>query len=187
MKRNLIRSPYLWAIVVVLAIVTVAWVGRTGYQPVLAGVPAPNFVALDSAGHQVSLSEFKGKVVLVNVWATWCGPCREEMPSIEKLYKHFEDSTGFQILAVSVDAKPGQMDPILGHAGSNPFKFAAKMGYTYPIFWDPSRKIFEQYQMTGVPETFIVGRDGVIYKKTAGVTNWAAPENEELIRRLLDG
>ncbi len=187
MKRSLIRSPYLWAIVLVLAIVTVAWVGRTGYKPILAGVPAPNFVATDSAGHQISLSDFKGKVVLVNIWATWCGPCREEMPSIEKLYEHFKDNPDFQILAVSVDAKPGQMDPLLGHTGNDPFTFAAKNGYTYPIYWDASHKIFNLYQMTGVPETFVVGRDGVIYKKIAGVTKWDAPENEELVRRLLEG
>jgi peroxiredoxin len=187
MKRSLIRSPYLWAIVFVLAVVAVAWVGRTGYKPVLAGVPAPNFVATDSAGHQVSLTDFKGKVVLINIWATWCPPCREEMPSLERLREKFKDNKNFRILAVSVDARPGQIDPTSGHAGGNAFVFADTMGLTFHILWDPSRKIEDLYQTTGVPESFLVGRDGVIYKKVAGGTKWDAPENVELVRRLLEG
>ncbi len=187
MKRSPIRSPYLWAIVLVIALVTAAWMGRHSYKPVLPGAVAPNFTVVDSSGRKVSLSDFKGKVVLVNVWATWCGPCREEMPSIEKLYRHFKDSTGFKILAVSVDARPGHKDPLLGEVGGNPFVFAHQRGYTYPIFWDPTEKIFDLYQMTGVPETFLVGRNGIIYKKIPGATNWAAPANEELVSRLLKG
>ncbi len=184
MTRRLIRSPYLWAIVAVLAVVTVAWVGRNGYQPILAGAAAPNFVATDQSGKQVSLSDYRGKVVLVNIWATWCPPCREEMPSLEQLYRKFHGNKDFDILAVSVDSRPGQINST-GHEGGDAFAYAKKNGYTFPILWDPSGNIQDLYQTTGVPETFVIGKDGVIYKKVAGGTKWDAPENEALVRRLL--
>ena len=89
-------------------------------------------------------------------------------------------------MAVSVDANPGKFDAD-GNPGGNLKAFAEKYGLTFPIFHDPSGKIEDLYQTTGIPETFIVGRDGIIYRKVAGGTNWDAPENQALIRRLLAG
>ena len=184
MKFKLARSPYFWAIVGVAAVVGVAWRGREGYQPVLTGARAPDFTAYDMNGKPVSLSDFAGKVVMVNIWATWCGPCRNEMPAMERLYKALKDQPDFQIMAVSVDAAQGQSDGF-GHVGGDLKAFAKELGLTFPIFHDPSGKIQEIYQTTGVPETFIVGRDGIIYRKVAGGTDWDAPVNQELVKRLL--
>lgn len=183
MKPTPYRSPYFWAIVAVVAVVVAAWAGRKGYQPVLAGAQAPDFAAATLDGRTVRLSDYRGRVVLVNVWATWCGPCRNEMPSMERLYKDLKD-TDFEILAVSVDAKVGERDE-WGRPGGDLRAFADELGLTFPILHDPSRKIEQAYQTTGVPETFLVGRDGLIYKKVAGGTDWAAPVNQELVRRLL--
>lgn len=183
MKRNPIKSPYFWAIVVVGAVVLTAWLGRESYQPVLTGAPAPEFTATNLAGETVHLSDYRGRVVLVNIWATWCAPCRSEMPSMQDLYEDLKD-TDFEILAVSIDAAPGQVDEG-GRPGGDLRAFADDLGLTFPILHDPSGRIQQVYQTTGVPETFLVGRDGLIYKKVAGGTDWAAPVNQELVRRLL--
>lgn len=183
MKRKPYKSPYLWALVAVAGVVLVAWMGRESYQPVLTGAPAPDFTATNMEGQPVHLSDYKGRVVLVSIWATWCGPCRDEMPSMETLYKDLKD-TDFEILAVSIDAKQGETDAG-GRPGGDLQAFADELGLTFPILHDPSGGIQTTYQTTGVPETFLVGRDGLIYKKVAGGTDWAAPVNQELVRRLL--
>lgn len=184
MTSKLVRSPYFWAIIAVGVVVGIAWMGRENYQPILTGAHAPDFTAYDMDGKPVQLSDFAGKVVMVNIWATWCGPCRQEMPSMERLYKALEDDADFQIMAVSIDAAPGTTDAF-GHPGGDLKAFAKELGLTFPMFHDPSGKIQDIYQTTGVPETFLVGRDGVIYRKVAGGTDWDAPENQELVRRLL--
>jgi thiol-disulfide isomerase/thioredoxin len=135
------------------------------------------------SGNPVRLSDFEGRVVLVNVWATWCAPCRNEMPSMQRLYEALSD-TDFEILAVSIDAQPGQSSTD-GQPGGDLQAFARELGLTFPILHDPEGKIERIYQTTGVPETFLVGRDGLIYKKVAGGTEWDAPVNQELVRRLL--
>lgn len=183
MKRKPYRSPYFWAVIAAAAVVTAAWIGRERYRPITAGSAAPEFTAYDMSGRPVRLSDYKGKVVLVNVWATWCPPCREEMPSMERLFEALK-GTDFVILAVSVDARKGEKDAF-GRDGGDLEAFATEMGLTFTILHDPEGRIQATYQTTGVPETFLVGRDGLIYKKVAGGTAWDAPVNQELVRRLL--
>ena len=182
--RSPLKSPYLWAIVGVFLLVAVAWVGRESYQPVTTGSAAPSFTATNLAGEEVALRDWRGKVLLLNVWATWCPPCKEEMPSMQRLYEEMDDPD-FEILAVSVDAPKGQEDAA-GRPGGDLEAFADEYGLTFPILHNPQGTIQRIYQTTGVPESFIIGRDGVIYKKVAGPTDWDAPVNQELIRRLLD-
>lgn len=184
MKRSFVRSPYLWAIVGVLGVVTVAWAGRENYRPVITGAEAPDFTVSALEGGTVSLSDFAGeKVVLVNVWATWCGPCVVEMPSMQRLYDSLEGED-FEILAVSVDARLGEFD-LAGRAGGDLRAFADELDLTFPILHDSDGAIQQLYQTTGVPESFVVGKDGVIYKKVAGDTQWDSEQNEALVRRLL--
>ncbi len=184
MKRSFVRSPYLWAIVGVATVVFVAWLGRESYRPVITGTEAPGFAYASLDGDEVSLSDFRGeKVVLVNVWATWCGPCVVEMPSMQRLYESLEGDD-FEILAVSVDARAGEVDAF-GRPGGDLRAFTEEHGLTFPILHDPSGSIQALYQTTGVPESFVIGKDGIIYKKVAGPTEWDATQNEELIRRLL--
>jgi cytochrome c biogenesis protein CcmG/thiol:disulfide interchange protein DsbE len=184
MKRSFVRSPYFWAIVAVAAVVGFAWMGRESYRPVITGAEAPDFAYASIDGDEVSLADYLGeKVVLVNVWATWCGPCVVEMPSMQRLYESLEGED-FEILAVSVDAPLGQAD-VAGRPGGDLRQFTEDLGLTFPILHDPANSISELYQTTGVPESFVVGKDGVIYKKVAGPTEWDAAVNEELVRRLL--
>lgn len=184
MKTRSSRLPYLVAIVVLLLIVTVAWASRGRFAPVGPGAVAPGFEVADLEGHLVSLEEYQGQVILVNIWATWCPPCREEMPSLERLYQAFRDR-GFEVLAVSVDARLGEVDET-GNRGGDISAFADSLGLSFRILHDPSGRIQDTYQTTGVPESFLVGRDGTIYRKVAGATIWDSPRYHELVDRLLE-
>jgi len=108
---------------------------------------AANFTLQDIEGHPWTLSSLKGKVVLVNFWATWCPPCKKEMPDLEALYNRFKDQ-GFVILAIS-DEKLTTVAP-----------FIADHKYTYPILLDPARKINDLYKVDGIPKSFVYNRKG---------------------------
>jgi cytochrome c biogenesis protein CcmG/thiol:disulfide interchange protein DsbE len=177
------RRPYAFALVALGLIVLAAWMNRGRLRPVGAGTVAPQFEVSDLRGSPARLSDYEGEVVMINIWATWCAPCRFEMPSMERLHQRFKDD-GLRILAISVDAKLGEADQV-GRPGGDLQAFADSLGLTFTILHDPSGEIQNLYQTTGVPETLLVGRDGVIYKKVAGPTEWDAPEHQELIRRLL--
>jgi peroxiredoxin len=182
-KPRYSRLPYAFALVGVALVVVMAWLNRDRLQPVVPGTPAPEFAIPDLDGEVVRLSNHLGEVVMVSIWATWCGPCRYEMPSMERLYQELADD-GLEILAVSIDADPGTFD-LFGRPGSDIQAFADTLGLTFPLLHNPSGDIQQLYQTTGVPETFLVGRDGMIYKKVAGGTEWDAPDHRELIQRLL--
>ena len=176
------RAPYLLAGVVVVGVVLAAWLTRGRIQPVVSGYPAPEFVVTDTEGTPVTLEDFRGKVVLLNVWATWCGPCVEEMPSMQRLYDRFSRDE-FEIAAISVDAPGGSLDSS-GNVGGDPTAFARDLALTFPILLNPSGSIQQVYQTSGVPESFVIGADGVIYKKVAGPTAWDSESNIALVRRL---
>ncbi|SVC08634.1 uncharacterized protein METZ01_LOCUS261488, partial [marine metagenome] len=109
MKRSSIRSPYLWAIVAIATVIVIAWVGRENYRPVITGTAAPEFKALTLDGSETTLSDFRDKVLLLNIWATWCVPCLTEMPSMQRLHEALEGED-FEVLAVSIDASLGDTD-----------------------------------------------------------------------------
>jgi len=178
------RTPYGIAILGALAIVITAWVARDFFQPLVPGTLAPDFEVANLAGEVVSLEEHRGKVVLVNIWATWCPPCREEMPSMERLYQDLQ-GTDFEILAVSVDAPTGTVGPD-GRQGGDVVDFTEEMGLTFPILHDQTGMLQYTYQTTGLPESFLLDRNGVIYKRVAGGTSWDAKQHQESIRRLLE-
>jgi len=186
MKR-LVRSPYFWVIVLVVSVVTYAYTARDRYRAaaILAGSQAPDFTYPALSGGEVHLADLEDKVVLVNIWATWCEPCRDEMPSLQRLYDALKDEKGFEILAVSVDAPEGERDDS-GNQGGNLASFVHEYGLTFPILHDARGEIRQTYQTTGVPESFVIAKGGVIYKKWTGGTEWDLPVNQELIRRLLE-
>lgn len=145
--------------------------------PVSVGSVAPPLegMTVDGAKRTKTLADYRGKVLVVNIWATWCEPCRVEMPSIEKLYKEFAPQ-GLAVVAVSVD-DPGQEQRVRD--------FAKELGVTFEILHDPARKTATSYQVTGYPETFVIARDGTIRKKIIGAADWSSEANRALIRELL--
>ena len=136
--------------------------------------PAMRAVTLDEAPEERTLADYRDQVVLLNVWATWCGPCEAEMPSMQQLHESYADS-GLRIVAVSID-DPGQEETIRA--------FVERYGLTFDILHDPTKAITRRYRTTGVPETFVIGRDGVIRRKTY-VQDWNTPANRALIAQLL--
>jgi cytochrome c biogenesis protein CcmG/thiol:disulfide interchange protein DsbE len=175
---------FVGGVVVVLALLLGAgWLVRDRFLPVDVGSQAPTFSATDLQGRPVKLEDLRGQVVLLNVWATWCGPCRDEMPSMERLHQELGPQ-GLKIVAVSVDAAAGTTAPG-GQPGGDVADFAKQLGLTFTIWHDLSGAIQRTYRTTGVPESFIIDRNGVIQKKVIGATEWDTGSHPELLRRLL--
>lgn len=145
--------------------------------PVTVGAPAPDFsaVTIDAPTMVRTMADYKGQVVLLNIWATWCLPCRVEMPSMQYLHAEYA-GRGLKIVAVSID-DPGQEQQIRD--------FVKDFGLTFEILHDAPGAIRRQFQTTGVPETFIIGRDGTIRKKVIGASDWNSSANRALITQLL--
>jgi len=138
------------------------------------GIPAPDFSVKSIEGKQIKLSEFKGKVVLLNFWATWCPPCRAEMPSIETLYQKYKTKATFQILAVSVQEEPSVVKT-----------FLAQNPYSFPIALDPNGEAAQLYGIRGIPTTFIIDRKGTLQGALVGGKDWTTPQVYDLIDALL--
>jgi peroxiredoxin len=144
---------------------------------VTVGSDAPGFLAstIDTPPRTKSLSNYRGEVVLLNIWATYCIPCRTEMPSIEALYKDLGPK-GLKVVAVSVD-QPGFEQQIRD--------FVKEYKLSFDILYEPTGAIESIYRTTGVPETFVIGRDGIIHKKWISADDWNSPGNRTLIEQLL--
>jgi peroxiredoxin len=138
------------------------------------GVPAPDFTLPGLDGKKISLAEYKGKVIFLNIWATWCPPCVEEMPSMEKLYQKLKGES-FEILAVSID--------VSGSESVLPFMKKHKL--SFPALLDTKGDIKNLYQTTGVPESFIIDKEGIIVEKIIGPRDWASPGAIRSIRNLI--
>ncbi len=150
------------------------------YGPVPEGAEvgkrAPDFEAVNLvSGDSVSFQrDYDGQVTLVNIWATWCAPCRAEMPAMEELYQAFKGE-GFRIAAVSVDE--GKPDDVMA--------FARELNLTFYILHDRDGAIQQRYMTTGVPESFLIDRNGVIVRKQLGEHPWSSPANRRIVEQLL--
>lgn len=155
---------------------TAAAPSSSNEEPVAAGPKAANFKLESLGGAMVTLDQFAGKVVFLNIWATWCGPCREEMPSMETLYNEFMGNKDFVMLAVSQDVK--------GRTAVAPY--VAKNGYHFTVLLDPENKVGSLYDVSGVPETFIIDRKGRIVAHHMGGFDWSRPDVKDALQQLLD-
>jgi peroxiredoxin len=135
---------------------------------------APDFSVVDLAGTTVRLSALRGRVVLVNVWTTWCPPCRDEMPSMERLYQQLR-GPDFELLAVSED--DGGIELVRS--------FARELGVTFPVLYDPERQVGTRYGVWGYPETFVVDRSGRIAERVIGPRVWDSPEQVAALHALM--
>ena len=143
--------------------------------PVSVGTKAPAFRAIDLAtGDSVTLERYRGQVVLLNIWATWCEPCKVEMPAMQRLQQAL-GPRGLKIVAVSIDVQDPQ-------AVKN---FQREYGLTFTVLQDRTRAIEGIYQTTGVPESFVLNRDGLIVKKVVGPAEWDSQAMVDLMKRLL--
>lgn len=144
-----------------LLVLTVSGCAGSGGDPparVEVGLEAPSYAARDLQGDSVSLARLRGRPVLLNVWATWCLPCKEEIPYLEKLHAEHA-AKGLQIVGVSIDARGDE---------AKIETFARDFRMTYPIWRDPDERVNARFLALGVPSTYLIDRDGVLRWKHLG-------------------
>ena len=178
MSKNSSRGQWIAIGIIMTLLVAALGIGMLlteDIAQVTTGAEAPDFTAVNLAtGETVTLADYRGDIVLLNLWATWCGPCRWEMPSMERLYRELGPA-GLKIVAVSVDQVSGE----------EVLDFANELGLTFDVLHDRSGQIEIDYQATGLPETVILDRDGVIVHKSIGPVPWDEPVHKQRFRMLL--
>jgi cytochrome c biogenesis protein CcmG/thiol:disulfide interchange protein DsbE len=172
--------PLRWISILALLVGAIwIWVSRAAPDETSSQIPAPRpgFLAPDFSlqttdGETIKLSELRGHPVLINVWASWCGPCRSEMPAMERVYQEYRDQ-GVEILGVNSTI---QDDPLKAEA------FAKQIGLTFPILLDTAGEVTKAYQVRALPTSFFLDTDGIIQEVVVG-----GPMAEALLRvRILD-
>jgi peroxiredoxin len=177
-EENVLHMRWSSALVLVL-VVLVMPVGATDVRPA-AGHRAPDFALRDVNGTPVQLSRVVGqKAVLLNFWATWCPPCREEMPTIEQAYRDYR-ARGLEVLAVSIDAG--------GEKSVAPLvrRFMAELGLTFPALLDSKGEAVRAYQLRGLPTTFLIDRAGMVRSAEIGFRDWSDAASRRKLEALLE-
>jgi peroxiredoxin len=139
---------------------------RVGFRAPVFSIPTLN-------GNTLDLSNYRGKVIMINFWATWCGPCRIEMPSMEDLYSKY-GGKDFEILAVNGGEDRNLVQP-----------FIKNLNLSFPILLDQQFEIHNQYQVTAIPSTFLVDKSGVITHRFFGFMDWTNDHSREIITKLI--
>lgn len=181
------RNPVDWILTAVLVI----WVGAGLSQPARAQLeapelshsltrlkdpqPAPDFELMDMDGEAHSLSDYAGKVVLINFWATWCPPCVREMPSMERLYQRLQDEP-FVVLAINQFETTDHVFAFMGQLEVFP---------SFPILFDPESDISQAFGVRGLPTSFLLDRQGRIVFRAIGGREFDHPDIEAQVRSLL--
>ena len=164
------------AAVVILALAFgVVWLQSSKFEPLVVGKTAPDFSLPDLQGKSQRLSDYRGKVIFLNFWATWCKPCKEEMPSMQVLWDNLKKED-FAMLAISMDrvTTTKEIPP-----------FVENLKLTFPILTDSWGQTDKRYKLMGVPETYIIDQDGVLREKVIGPRDWTRSESIETIVQLL--
>ena len=138
--------------------------------------PAPDYAFNDAAGKPVKISDFKGKVVVLNTWATWCAPCKLEMPTLAKLQAAYAGQP-VEVVVVSIDSPEAATRANLFIAQNSPLKF----------YHDPAMKIIFKINAVGAPTTVIYGKDGLEQARVSGEADWTSPEAKALVDKALAG
>jgi peroxiredoxin len=165
----------LTAVGVLLLVFGIVWLQSGKYEPPKVGKAAPDFTLTDLDDKPIRLSDLRGKVVFLNFWATWCKPCKEEMPSMEVLHKNFAKD-GLVVLAVSIDRVTTTKDIP---------PFIKSMNLSFPVLIDSWGKTDMPYKRMGVPETFIIDQQGVIREIVIGPRDWTRLDSLPVILDLL--
>lgn len=137
---------------------------------------APAFTLMDTGGAQRSLDEYRGSVILLNFWATFCKPCREEMPAMERLWKGFEDR-GLVVIAIATDRGRRSMKTVKSFCNTH--------SVTFPVLLDPSGDVRRAYEVVVLPTSYIIGRDGKFIGKVLGPRKWDGVESRRFFEGLL--
>ncbi len=171
------RLPVIVGLIVICTLAFGAvWMQGAKYEPVLIGKLAPDFALKNLNGETRKLSDYRGQVVFLNFWATWCKPCQEEMPSMESLHQAFEAdfADDFVMLAVSIDKSANDIPA-----------FMAKHKLTFEVLHDRWGKVDRIYKIMGVPETYVINQNGVLVEKIIGPRDWNIAQHTQGMLALL--
>lgn len=172
MKKAVVAAGIAVTLLTLAAVVLI--VSARPPAPLQAGDKAPDFKLTGAFGGEGKLSDYRGKVVLLNFWATWCAPCIQEMPSLQRLFRGF-GGPDFEIVAVSLDAEGATVVQ----------NFAERNRLEFSLAVDPEKVTESLYGLTGLPETYLIDGDGVIVEKILGPRDWASGESVTKIAKLL--
>ena len=139
----------------------------------MEGETAPNFTLKAANGDNMRLSEYRGHVVMLNFWATWCGPCRQEMPHLNELYEAYEN-LGFVVLGVNLDEKKQRAHSLV-----------SELGVSYPTLFDLDKKVSRSYDVDAMPTTVLIDRDGIVRHVHRGYRPGYIEMYQEQVRKLL--
>lgn len=145
MKHNKVNG-YRWLVVVLLGVIAAASFAASSME----GQPAPDFALKSAGGDNLRLSEYRGEVVMINFWATWCGPCRQEMPLLDELYTRYQ-RVGFQLLGVNIDDDAGRAMQMID-----------ELGVAFPVLFDSRKEVSKLYDVEAMPVTLLLDREGTI-------------------------
>lgn len=169
------RSVILILVFLSAVFVIVFGVRREEREPkAVVGLEAPDLTVSDATGKKYRLSELRGSVVFINFWATWCQPCREEMPSIQRLYDNFKNDAGFRMVTVLYKDDYAKATAYL-----------RENNYGFPVLMDNKDKAARYYGVTGVPESYLVSKKGILKEKVIGPADWGSPQVIAAISNLI--
>ncbi len=149
--------------------------GPRQFRSIAAGDPAPAFAAATLDGDTLSLAALQGEAVLLNIWATWCGPCREEMPGLQRLHEELGEQ-GLRVVGVSIDSRAASRDVR---------DFLSSYGISFTILHDPEERVTRAFRTTGVPETFLIDREGKIVRRWIGLFDPTSAETRASVNQAL--
>lgn len=140
-------------------------------------IPAPDFTLMTMDNKKLSLKDFKGKYIFLNFWATWCGPCIDEMPSMERLYQKFKSKKNFAMLAVSIDKGGAEVVE----------KFKAENKFTFTVLLDRDSEVAAAYGVMGIPSTYLIDTQGFVINRAVGARTWDTKDSIEFFEKMLGG
>ena len=142
---------------------------------VLGGKKAPSFSAVTLLGKTMDAKDFANKPLVINFWSTWCVPCKDELPSMQKLYESLRFD-GFEIIAISIDRENKEKIK----------KYVKKYSLTFPVLLDPSQKVRKNYYIMGLPTSYLIGSDGKLKGFISGARNWDNAISKNMFSDLID-
>ncbi len=137
------------------------------------GAQAPDFSLPDLNDQQIALKHYQGQVILLNFWASWCAPCREELPALERLHHRFQEK-GFKVVGINIDKKR-----------KNAAKYVTEFNLSFPVLLDPGASVIQHYPGRAMPISYLIDRDGIIQRVFFGFNRDKLPEMRESVRTLL--
>ncbi len=177
LHQRMMRKTIALFLLVAVSVAGAADLPPLGHEmnPISPPLAAPDFKLPDMDGESHALSDFRGKVVMLNFWATWCPPCRREMPSMQRLYEKYSER-GLVVVAVNQFEDPDLVFEFTGRLSLEP---------TFPILFDRESRVSEQYKVKGLPTTYLLDKQGRIRYRAIGGREFDHPEVEALIEGLL--